>query len=820
MQREALEIFERILAAPAPDATRLLDELCPPGDPRRQEVLRLLSFDAPTEPVDLDAGQRSVPPAAEAAIAGFRIEGVLGTGATSVVYCAHQEVPPRRVALKVLLGARLSAGARRRFQVEVASLARLNHPGIAQVFTAGVVDQGVASGMYLAMELVEGRTLVEHCRAAAAGLTTRVRMLAEIAEAVAYAHARGVLHRDLKPSNILVDETGEAPRPKVLDFGIARILDADRPAGTQTDAGFVGTIAYAAPERLESQAGGFAATDLRTDVYSLGVLAFELLSGRLPIDVRSMPLGAALDRIRRHEAPRLGRIDRALRGDLECIVARALAKDPTRRYRSAEALAEDLRRYLTHRPVDARSAGAVYRLRRWTRRHRAWASLVVLVGLGGILTAATWVRDWQRTRGRLIALAAALRPALAQLDGVSASHAARAAAVDGLLAAFDEEAARLPEDPELLTLVVQLLHCRGDLDRELGAWRRALATRQRAMGLAERLVALRGTPEDRRTLATAMVLVGDCRLALGHREAAAEDWQRAHVLFVREAAGDSPTRAALDDLGCSHDRLARLAHESGDDTAAMALLAERAVVNQRLVALAPDDRHTLLGLCDFHSMRAAVFESVQDLVAALAEREAAFTAAERVLAQDREHRWNRRRWLEALGGLAGIQNTLSRFADCARRLDAAAQSWQGRAADDDLERQAMARLHLERCRAALGLRSRTEACGQLSAAVALLDACSTADRLQWAGHAWGCALGLVRIWSMDADARLAASKAMTILLESWLARPLVCEAMRATLLDAEAAGLVQDLPTAVKTSADPETLRVECERQLARVQRR
>jgi tetratricopeptide (TPR) repeat protein/tRNA A-37 threonylcarbamoyl transferase component Bud32 len=318
----------------------------------------------------LAAGTRL--PAAPAAprsgdvIAGYRLVRELGEGGMGIVYEAEQDSPKRRVALKLIRPGLASRRTLRRFEHEAEVLGRLQHPGIAQIFAAGTFDSGHGSQPFFAMELVAGRSLLQHAVAAGLGVRARLALFVAVCEAVHHAHQKGILHRDLKPSNVLVDERGQ---PKVLDFGVARVLEAGVERGTlDTLSGqMVGTLPYMSPE----QVSGSADLDLRSDVYTLGVVLYELLTGRLPY----RPHGEAM-----HERARaileqpplpLAATDRGLGGDLETIVGTALEKDRERRYASAAALADDVRRYLADEPIAARPPSGLYVLGKLARRHKA-----------------------------------------------------------------------------------------------------------------------------------------------------------------------------------------------------------------------------------------------------------------------------------------------------------------------------------------------------------------------------------------------------------------------------------------------------------------
>ena len=315
-------------------------------------------------------------------IGPYRVLGLLGQGATGRVYRAEEAAPRREVALKVLHGgdARFAA----RFQREIALLGALEHPGIARLYAAGTADAATGPLPYLAMEYVRGSDLLTHAEAQRLPVPERLRLLAAICHAVHYAHTRGIVHRDLKPANLFVDADGH---PKVLDFGIAHVV-ADEAERTQmTRAGEVlGTLPYMSWEQL---AGEPAALDPRADVFALGVIAYQLLSGRLPFagGTGTSLVQALRERQERRPEP-LSQGLPAARGDLETIVMKAMAAEPAARYGSAAELAADIERYLDRRPIEARPPTAAYVARLFVRRHRALAGgaalalLALLIGAG------------------------------------------------------------------------------------------------------------------------------------------------------------------------------------------------------------------------------------------------------------------------------------------------------------------------------------------------------------------------------------------------------------------------------------------------------
>lgn len=402
------EIFLAVRDKGAGERTSYLDEACGPDEVVRREVESLLASDeraetflrtpvlgtgfAVDDPQRLAQGEAGAPSGGRqegGAAAGpatspperlgqYKILGVLGEGGMGVVYRAEQDRPRRTVALKVIKPGIESPETLKRFEQEGQVLGRLQHPGIAQVFEAGTTDSGHGPQPFFAMELVRGKLLLEHVRDHRLGIEARLELVAKVCEAVHHAHQKGVIHRDLKPGNILVDASGQ---PKVLDFGVARATDADVRAVTlQTAVGqLVGTLAYMSPEQVEGDPHDL---DTRSDVYSLGAICYELLTGRIPIDVRTKSVPQAARAIVEDEPTQLCSINRTFRGDVETIVAKALEKDRNHRYQSASDFADDIRRYLSHQPIAARPATTVYQLRKFARRNRP-----LVVGVVGIFFA-------------------------------------------------------------------------------------------------------------------------------------------------------------------------------------------------------------------------------------------------------------------------------------------------------------------------------------------------------------------------------------------------------------------------------------------------
>ena len=320
----------------------------------------------------------------------YHVTGVLGEGGMGVVYLAERSDLGSRAAVKILRDAWLSPARRERFAAEQRTLAQLEHASIARLYDSGTLSEGTP---WFVMEYVEGTPITEYCRTHQCDLRERLRLFKEICEAVAYAHSNLVVHRDLKPSNILVKSDGTV---KLLDFGISKQLDAlDSPAEQTRTAARMMTPAYASPEQIRGDPVG-----THTDVYSLGVILYELIVGRLPFDLANRAPGEAEKIILEREAerpsaaakrmslisagPHLHGINKGQWADLDVLVLTAMHKDVERRYRTVWALVRDVDHFLRNEPLEARGDSARYRVGKFVTRHRrsitlsAFAALVVV----------------------------------------------------------------------------------------------------------------------------------------------------------------------------------------------------------------------------------------------------------------------------------------------------------------------------------------------------------------------------------------------------------------------------------------------------------
>ncbi|MDH5340666.1 MAG: serine/threonine protein kinase, partial [Rubrivivax sp.] len=334
-------------------------------------------------------------------IGPYRLLRELGSGGMASVWLAERTdmLQRRQVALKLPHGAWRRAGLAERMSREREILATLQHPNIATLYDAGFAEDGQP---YLALEYVEGERIDQYCKRLQLGVSATLRLFLQVVRAVSYAHSQLVVHRDLKPSNILVTAAGEA---KLLDFGIAKLLDQGSAVETELtqQSGRALTPDYAAPEQILGRPVGTPA-----DVYALGVVLFELLAGARPYVLERGSRAALEDAIVQTDAPRPSSLApssrrKALQGDLDTIVLKALKKDPAQRYATADALAEDIERYLEHRPVMAQADSRWYRAQRFVGRNRlavAAATLVLsaVVAGAGVSVWQAWLARQEQAR--------------------------------------------------------------------------------------------------------------------------------------------------------------------------------------------------------------------------------------------------------------------------------------------------------------------------------------------------------------------------------------------------------------------------------------
>lgn len=400
-------LCQQALDLPVEERGRFLREACADEELRR-EVESLLAMQSVADRMMSQAGELlSGSEEEDTGTTGqYVIEAKLGEGGMGVVYRARQTTPVlREVALKVIRPGMASRQLVARFEIERQALAIMDHPNIARVLDAGATSRGLP---FLVMELVEGRNIATYCQEAGLSVRGKVELMIAVCQAIQHAHTKGIIHRDIKPANVLVATYDGKPVPKVIDFGIAKAIESAQavPPGATRPGAMVGTFEYVSPEQVEPKGTDI---DTRTDVYSLGVLLYELLAGRPPVaglTPERMSYAEIVRRIR-EEAPEPLRLKGAER-ELEWIVGRALEKERERRYQTAEALAMDLRRYLEGEPVEAAPPSTGYRVRKFAGRYR-WGIGVAAAVVVLLVVAVGWMAFALQQQKRANAHALALR---------------------------------------------------------------------------------------------------------------------------------------------------------------------------------------------------------------------------------------------------------------------------------------------------------------------------------------------------------------------------------------------------------------------------
>ena len=540
-------------------------------------------------------------------IGPYKLTREIGEGGMGVVFLAEQERPiRRRVALKVIKPGLDGGRVLARFEAERQTLALMDHPNIARVLDAGATDSGRP---YFVMELVEGIPITHFCDERRLTLRERLELAIPVCQAVQHAHQKGIIHRDLKPSNVLVTLYDGRPVPKVIDFGVAKATGPRLSEPTLcTEFGtVVGTVEYMSPEQAELTP---LDVDTRSDIYSLGVLLYELLTGSTPVErkrLRAVALHEVLRVIREDEAPRpSSRLStteelpsiaacrntepRALsglvRGELDWIVMKALEKDRNRRYETATGLAADLRRYLDDEPVQAGPPSAVYRLRKFARRNRATVLMLSTVMAALLIGAAA--ATWQAIRATRAETAA-----LAALEEKKRALAAEAAQ-RGIAASNEQTAlAREAEIKAVLDFVEGKVFAAARPAGQAGGLGRTVTLRQ-AVEVALPFVStsFAGQPlieaRLRMTLGRSFAYLGEAKIAL-------DQYRTARAIYAQHRGPDHPdTLASMSGLAAAYSVLGRYAE---------ALKLHEETLALRKARLGPDHPDTLAsrnGLANAH----------------------------------------------------------------------------------------------------------------------------------------------------------------------------------------------------------------------------
>jgi len=575
------DLFYAALELAPQERARYLDDACRGDSTLRAEVDELmLAHEKPDKMLEPPSPAARVPaPELGALIAGrYTLVEIIGEGGMGSVYRASQSQPVKRqVALKLIKSGMDSKAVLARFDAERQALALMDHPHIARVYDGGSTATGQP---YFVMELVQGVPLTNYCDTHRLAVRARLQLFISVCQAVQHAHQKGIIHRDLKPGNVLVTEVDGRPMPKVIDFGVAKATEQKLTDMSFSDVGaIVGTPADMSPEQADPSAVDI---DTRTDVYALGVMLYELLTGSPPIDSQQFKRGAVLEMlrmVREIEPPRPstrvstadtlpsiaanrdiepGRLARLMQGELDWVVMKALEKDRSRRYDTVNGLARDIERYLADEMVEARPPSAGYRLRKFVRRHRGQvlaAALLVVTLLGGAIGTSIGMVNARRSAederaAKLDALSAReTAEKNAQLAGTQATLALnsiqslisetteklrgpglyeiRQALLETALKNVDQVSEGYDKSTSKEATTMAALVELGGIYRQLGQSERASRQFTKALAIAEeRVVIKKGTDASRRNLALVYSNLGATVEELDRDMGAALDYQK------------------------------------------------------------------------------------------------------------------------------------------------------------------------------------------------------------------------------------------------------------------------------------------------------
>jgi non-specific serine/threonine protein kinase/serine/threonine-protein kinase len=691
--RRITDLFHEALALPPAARDAFLGGLSPDDAPHRTAVEALLAandsdssfLETPAARLAPDAAAQDAPPPAR--IGPWRVGAEIGRGGMGAVYLAIRDdaAYEQRAALKLVRPDALTPDARRRFLSERQILARLSHPNIAHLLDGGTAPDGRP---YLILEYVDGLPITAYADRTRLSTGARLRLFLEVASAVSYAHRNLVVHRDLKPGNILVTEGGV---PKLLDFGIAKLLtpDLEGDLTATVAAARVLTPEYASPEQIR----GEPVTTL-SDVYSLGVVLYELLTGRRPLHVTSGSLREMERVVAEEEPPLPSRVKPGISRDLDAIILKAIRKTSEERYASVERFAEDVANHLEGRPVIARTPTAAYRFRRFVARHRTAAVAAVLVFLSaaaGVVATVRQARIAQAQRARAEQRFAEVRKIANVLlfdvdkaiEPLAGSTPARRLIVEKALEYLGSLAKEAQGDPalqgELAAAYTKVADVQGSpYYPNLGDTAGAIASYRKGLALREALVA--AAPKDverRRDLCTVLDRLSDTLLWTGGDAEGEALLRRSHTIR-EENLRDSPSHPKVRrDLAVGDFKLGDFLMKKGDNAAA---LASHSRALETLDAVRKDKPGDVGAANDVISARTKIAEDkrrMDDLEGALAISRSIVADCDTILAAHPEIanvRRNREIVLNKIGGLLLGLKRPAEAAAAAREAVAAARA--------------------------------------------------------------------------------------------------------------------------------------------------
>ena len=651
-------------------------------------------------------------------IGPYKLVQQIGEGGMGAVYLAEQEKPVRRrVALKIIKPGMDTAQVVARFEAERQALAMMDHPSIARVFDGGVTSAGRP---YFVMELVKGVPITEYCDTVHLTPRERLELFIPVCQAIQHAHQKGIIHRDVKPSNVLIAMQDGQAVPKVIDFGIAKAIDqrlTEKSLFTQHGA-IVGTLEYMSPEQAQMSAMD---VDTRTDIYALGVLLYELLTGSTPLErnkLRQSGYAEILKRIREEEpakpSTRLSeskeslasvaaqrktepaRLTRLMKGDLDWIVMKALEKDRTRRYETATGFARDIGRYLDGDAVEASPPSRTYRLGKFARKHRAAlttaTAFALLLFAAAILSAGLAVSaNRERVRAKIAEKLAKEQQFLAQ-EREQAANRERARAEKAEQSAKDQQARAQNREQMAIDAVKRF----GDAVREtpelknnatLAPLRARLLKEPHAffLKLKDQLQADReAAPDSLDRLATASYELGELTSEIGNKDDAVRAYQESLTIRERLAREHPSVVRFRRDLATSHNQIAGQQHEIGQQAQSLSSHKQAIAIREQLVR----DNGTATELQSDLAVSYGNIASVQRAMGRSAEALASYKSA--IVIQDRLARdkpmetqfWNR--LALSLNNIGLLQMSLAQWAEAGASLE------QGRAIRERLVREAPA----------------------------------------------------------------------------------------------------------------------------------